>query len=127
MKTGNFCPSSYKLLQKIPNLRNYIFAILKDNTVKLGLFINFKVLFSAVSMVLRYLAYIEISDYRDKAGLLRFKILIDITLRSKNVNLKCFKHFNKPTHDAFYKVDNNRAVSLLEKDLVCIYFQHTII
>ena len=71
MKTGKSCPSSYKSLQKKknPNLRNYIFAILKDNTVKLGLFTNFKVLFSAVSMVLRYLAYIEISDYRDK-GLL---------------------------------------------------------
>ena len=38
MKTGNFCPSSYKRMQKFPNLRNYIFAILKDNTVKLDLF-----------------------------------------------------------------------------------------
>ena len=64
-KTGKFCPSSYKRLQKILNLRNYIFAILKDNTVQTWPFTNFKVLFSAVPMVVRYLAYTEISNDRE--------------------------------------------------------------
>ena len=44
-------------------------AILKDKTLKLGLFTNFTMFFSAVSMVLRYVAYIEILNYRDKGEL----------------------------------------------------------
>ena len=66
MGTGKVCPSSYKLLEKFLNSRNYIFATLKDQTLKLGLFTNFKVLFSVVSIALRYQAYIKIFNFRDK-------------------------------------------------------------
>ena len=40
METDNYCPQTY----------NYIFAILKVMILKLGDFINFKVLFPAVAI-----------------------------------------------------------------------------
>ena len=64
METGKVCPSTHKRLAKFLNSRSYIFATLKDQTLKLCLFTNFKVLFPAVSIVLRYQAYIKNSNFR---------------------------------------------------------------
>ena len=66
MGTGKVCQSSNKRLEKFLNSRSYIFATLKDQTLKLGLFTKFKVLFPAVSIVLRYQVYIKILNFRAK-------------------------------------------------------------
>ena len=66
MEVDKFYPSLYKRLQKLLNSLSYVFAILRDKTLKFGLFTNVKVLFSAVSMVFLYLSYIRILNYRDQ-------------------------------------------------------------
>ena len=49
---GQVCPSSSKCVgKKLRNCRNFIFTVLKDRALKLGLVTNFKVLFPVVSMV----------------------------------------------------------------------------
>ena len=79
METSKFFPASHRRLQKFFTLRNYIFAILKDKTVILGLcqllFIcaNFKVLSPASVSGFAFLLGVDVSrkqDAKNPSGIL---------------------------------------------------------
>lgn len=70
--------------------RNYIFAILREKTLKLGILISFKVVSLIVPIVFRNLAYIKILHYRDqresehrlRKGILKSSICFHLTSSS---------------------------------------------
>lgn len=69
------CMEAGKICQCTKNSRicgTYMFAILRDNPLRLGLITNLKVLFSAMSIVSRYLGYIKLWNYRDKGLTVEF-------------------------------------------------------
>ena len=61
MAASNILPIAIETSVNFPKVKGTISAILKDLTLKLGHFTNFKVLFPAISTDLHYLLYQHLS------------------------------------------------------------------